>query len=194
MHNVNLIQSHADQFIDHFEVLTQYNYKEFIDAVRMNLYDYHKDIYKIQYVEHLILRFKQSYDKHEEKCTYKPKERCPERRIHENILFFLQEEMDELERGLDEEYFNKPYRDSLDHSMNEILARFDKLDLGQQITYDDLFEEIQELKSFYFLSKKNWLEMLAGKLSTMVAGGIISETISKEIVDLLQEKYADLIK
>lgn len=194
MNNLNLIQSQADQFIRNYGKINPNVYNEFIEAIRMKLYDYHKDIYKIQFVEYVILRFKQSYDDHELKCTILPKENCTEKKVYENILFFLQEELEELEANLDEVYFNKPYRESLDKSMNEILARFDKLDLGQQITYDDLFNEIQELKSFYFLNKKNWLEMLTGKLSTMVVGGIISETVSKEIVTLLQEKYNDLIK
>ena len=66
--------------------------------------------------------------------------------------------------------------------------------MGQKITYDDLFKELQELKSFYYLNKKNWIEMFTGKLSGMIAGGMISETISKEIVEVIKEYYPDLIK
>lgn len=191
--NLNLIQKQADDFIRKSETPNQYNYQDYIGDVRLALYDYHKDVYKIQFVEHLILRFKQSYDDHLEKCTYKPKQDCPENIIHENILFFLQEELEELEGNLDDRYFNQSYRNSLTESMDEILSRFNKLEMGQQITYDDLFNELQELKSFYYLNKKNWIEMFAGKLSGMIAGGVISETVSKEIVEVIKDNYPDLI-
>lgn len=191
--NLNLIQKQAEGFLQKSDYLYGSNYNEFISDVRMALYDYHKEVYKIQFVEHLILRFKQSYDEHVENCTYKPKHDCPENLIYENVLFFLQEELEELEENLDESYFNKSYRDSLTDSMDEIINRFDKLETGQQITYDDLFQELQELKTFYYLNKKNWVEMLSGKLSAMIAGGIISETVSKEIVDVIKKVYPELI-
>lgn len=192
--NLNLIQKQADDFIGKSESPNQYNYQDYIRDVRLALYDYHKDVHKIQFVEHLILRFKQSYDHHIENCTYNPKKDCPENLIHENILFFLQEELEELEGNLDDRYFNQSYRNSLTDSMDEILSRFDKLEMGQQITYDDLFNELQELKSFYYLNKKNWIEMFAGKLSSMIAGGVISETVSKEIVEVIKNNYPDLIR
>lgn len=191
--NLNLIQKQSDDFIRKSKIITQYNYQDFIGDVRIALYDYHKDIYKIQFVEQLILRFKQSYDDHLETCTYNPKQDCPENIVYANVLFFLQEELEELEENLDDTYFNQSYRNSLTSSMDEIISRFDKLETGQQITYDDLFQELQELKSFYYLNKKNWIEMLTGKLSGMIASGVISETISREIAEVIKTNYPDLI-
>ncbi len=62
-----------------------------------------------------------------------------------------------------------------------------------QFTYDDLMEEIEQLKNYYFLSKKTWMQLLVGKVTEMVAGGIISETISKELINGVNEAYPLLL-
>lgn len=77
--------------------------------------------------------------------------------------------------------------------LDKILADLNQLKVGQQITYDDLFNEIQEIKDFYFLNKRNWFQLLTGKLTEMVAGGVISETISKDIVQIIKERSPDII-
>ena len=67
--------------------------------------------------------------------------------------------------------------------MDLLLKEIEKLHLGQQITYDDLLKEVSELKKYFYLGKKPFKDMLIGKLSEMIAGGVISETISNQIVE-----------
>jgi hypothetical protein len=50
--NLNLIQKQADDFIGKSETPNQFNYQDYIGDVRLALNDYHKDVYKIQFVEH----------------------------------------------------------------------------------------------------------------------------------------------
>lgn len=55
-------------------------------------------------------------------------------------------------------------------------------------------QEMQELKELYFLSKKTWMQIFTGKITEMVAGGVISETISKELVNSISKTYPILFK
>ena len=57
--------------------------------------------------------------------------------------------------------------------------------MGQQIIYDDLSAELQELKDFYILGKKKWYQLFLGKTAEMVIGGVISETVSKELINVM---------
>ncbi len=190
---LNLIQRQADDFLLLADEITRLGYTSFIEDVRLRLYDYHKDIHKIQFLERLIIRFKIDFDNHMEVCSVTPKSECLENQIFEHVIFFLQEEMDELDENLDSKYFNENYRESLNSGIQEISERLQRVEGGQEVTYNDIMEELEDLKNLYFLSKKNWVEMFIGKFSSMVAGGMISETVSKELIEYIKINYPDLI-
>lgn len=44
----------------------------------------------------------------------------------------------------------------------------------------------------YFLDKKNWSQLFMGKLTEMIASGVVSETMSKEIAGLIKSNYTEL--
>jgi len=167
--------------------------KEIIDDVRLTLYDYNKDSYKIQFLERLKYLYKDSYDQHLINCTAKVKSDCPTNQIHENILFFLQEELEKYDNSLDNEEFSLKDKEIANEAFERLLYEINLLKLGQEITYEDLSNEIEDLRTFYFLNKKNWTEMFIGKLSQMVVSGIIAETVSKEIIKFIRDNYPRLI-
>jgi hypothetical protein len=167
--------------------------KEIIDDVRLALYNYNKDSYKIQFLERLKYLYKDSYDQHLIGCTAKIKSDCPTNQIHEDILFFLQEELEVYDNSLDNEEFSLKDKELANEAFEKLLYEINLLKLGQEITYEDLSNEIEDLKNFYFLNKKNWTEMFIGKLSQMVVSGIIGETVSKEIINFIQDNYPKLI-
>ncbi|MDB0037920.1 hypothetical protein N9F08_01010 [bacterium] len=57
---------------------------------------------------------------------------------------------------------------------------------GQQVMYDDLIQEIEELKKWYILGKKNWKALFGGKITEMVASGVIAEATAKPLIGFLQ--------
>jgi len=187
---MNIIQKQATEFIK-FKMRDHRNYKDFIDDVRSELWEYKKDPYKIEFVEKLIKEAKIRYDEHMLVCTNKNS--CRTNKFYENTLFFLQEELEELEENLTPESFNKIEKETINETLQIILDDLNKLKLGQEITYNDLSDEFEELKDLYYLDKKNWLQLFQGKVSEMVAGGVISETVSKSIVKILFENYEKLI-
>lgn len=79
----------------------------------------------------------------------------------------------------------KKMNEKLDR-MNELLKKeLDGLKSGQEVIYIDILNEFEELRQYYNLPKKNWRQMFSGKLGEMVASGIVSETFSKRIVELI---------
>ena len=62
--------------------------------------------------------------------------------------------------------------------VNELLERLKRLELGQQVIYDDLEEELQRLKELVgVLRKKDWKQMLLGKLIDAGLGSVAGEVM-----------------
>ncbi len=187
---MNIIQKQADEFV-RYHMNDHNEYKIFIDKVRQQLYEYRKTTYKIEFIEYVIQKAKIAFDEHMLICE--DKNNCGVNKFYENSLFFLQEELEELESELNPEDFSREEKTLLNQTLQKIVEDLNTIKLGQQITYDDVKDEFEELKDLYYLNKKNWAQLFTGKLSEMVAGGVISETISKYLVEIIKKHYQELI-
>ncbi len=187
----NILHRHADEFI---QFIGQINdAREFQDQVEERLWDYNKYSQKVIFLERVKSIVKKNFDEHVESCENKAQGKtCYTEDIYEDVLFFLQNQMDGYEDSLTEEEFSSIDRSELNKSLSLILDDLNKLKLGQEIIYENLFEEVQDLKDKMFLPKKNWMELFAGKVLNMVASGVISETASKDLIELF-EKYSSNI-
>ena len=91
------------------------------------------------------------------------------------------------EQGLSEssyapsDTFSEAERDEVIRKLNEFAERLTKIEVGQQITYDDLMEELETLKKLLgVLGKKDWSQVLKGKLVDAGFG-----TLADQVVDLI---------
>jgi hypothetical protein len=190
---MNIIQDQATRFYE-WKFNEYGNYQEFISEVRTQLYDYRKDAHKLEFLDYLLTLLKQGFDKHLEVCPHKDEKGvCGVNKNYENSLFFIQNERDEVIENLPKTEFNLQERSEINYSLQIILEDLNKIKIGQQFTYDDIVEELNELKEFYFLNKKHWSQMLIGRLTEMVASGVISETISKDIVETVMKNYGGIV-
>lgn len=191
---MNLLQQQAKDFY-HRNFNESENYEDFIDALRLRLYDYKKTVHKLEIVDQIMLFLKKDYDEHLKICRYPDqRDKCGKNKNYENTLFFVQNERDELIESLEPTEFTIKEKSDINLSLEKIISDLDKIQTGQEITYDDLYKELTELKEFYYLNKKHWSQLLIGKLSEMVAGGVISETLSKEIVKTVADNYDGFIQ
>lgn len=187
---MNLIQKQADEFLE-YNLNTGDFYKNFISKVRHQLWEYKKIPYKIEFTNYLIRCIKLEYDNHLLTCDNL--EECQQNMFYENVLFFLQEELEELENQLTPFEFASSEKNEINLALEKILYDLNLLKIGQEISYDDLSNEFEDLKDMYFLNKKHWSQIFAGKLTEMVAGGIISDTLSKEIIEIIKNNYSNVI-
>jgi|GEM_PF-1278696 len=73
-----------------------------------------------------------------------------------------------------------------DAKLDAILEELQKLKAGQEVIWTDIREDIEELKNLYSLGKKNWRQLLLGKIAEMVASGIVSDTASKAVEEIIK--------
>jgi hypothetical protein len=90
-------------------------------------------------------------------------------------------------------FFSKVEIKEMNKRLDEILQTVSELKAGQEVIWTDLLKEIEELKKMYFLNKKNWRQVLAGKFSEMVIGGVVSETLSKQIIESVNPIIKNLL-
>lgn len=184
---MNLIQRQADDFLE-YNLNEHGKYKEFVSSVKSELWDYNKTTFKIEFLERIIVGLKKGFDAHISKCD----KDCAVKKYYENSIFFLQEELEELEGDVDDDSFSRTDKGEINEALQKIISDLNELKLGQQITYDDFAEEFEELKDMMFLDKKTWNQLFIGKLAEMIASGVISETLSKEIADSIKLNYPNL--
>jgi len=195
---MNLIQSQATDFYQGHQYSGKYgqqDYKSFIDSVRTSLHDYRKIAHKIEFTDKIIDTIKQEYDDHMLVC--KNPKTCSKNKFYENSLFFLQEEVEDLEQQLPKEEFNRMQKKETSEALEALVAELNTLKTGQQITYDDLMSEFKDLREFLYLEKKTLSQLMLGKLtevvSSSVVGDVISETVSKSLICMIKDHYSALL-
>ncbi|MGC4058206.1 MAG: hypothetical protein QM743_08825 [Chitinophagaceae bacterium] len=93
-----------------------------------------------------------------------------------HIFYAINQEIESL-TGLSDDYndtFSATQQHEIIKALNDIIEK-------QNIHDELLFNEIQELKNMLNLPKKNWKQLLVGKLAEMVAAGGVSELLAKSI-------------
>ena len=191
---MNLIQKQADDFYI-IHINDSGEYQDLVNSVRTQILEYNKDSHKIEFLDRIKVLLKVDYDEHLESCDFIGENRldCRYNSYYENCLFFVQNEIDDIYSILPDFEFSLSQRNDIDSALNQVLEDLRYLKKGQELTYNELYEQLVELKEYYYISKKPWTQMLLGKLTEMVAGGLISETVSKEIVSTVIENYPGLI-
>ena len=63
-----------------------------------------------------------------------------------------------------------------------------ELGFGQQI----IFDELDELKEYLNLGKKNWFQLLKGKLFDLTVSKTLEETVIKGVYETLSDGFKDL--
>lgn len=189
---MNIIQKQASDFYQgNAYAYRASDYKPFVDKVKLLLYDYRKISHKIEFVDTIMNQMKQEYDEHIPVC--KNPTDCGKNKFYENALFFLQEEVEDLEQQLPATEFSRIQKQETSAALDALVADLNSLKAGQQITYDDLMQEFKDLRDFLYLDKDNFTQLILGKITEMAAGGIVTETVSKSLLDVVREHYPTLL-
>jgi predicted CopG family antitoxin len=187
---MNIIKEQANDFLGRTSHSSgQYN--DYMAKVISKLYDFKKDRYKIEFLHYLMQSFKEEEVEHEVHC--KNPKTCTESKFYRQILFLLTEELEDIKKNTDEDPFYEKDKSEINDKLDDILAQFQTLKNGQEIIYEDLSQELNSMKEYFFLDRKTWSQLFIGKLTTMVSSGIITQTVSKEIVKMIEDGHNTLI-
>lgn len=180
---MDYIKKRADKFASHYIAHQVGEHEQVISEAQSELYNINSPLDKITFLRVILEANDQEYQKHLLVCTNK--EKCQTNYEHESIHYFLAKELDDLGIQINEDQFTREEQATADAKLDQVLQELEKVKMGQQIIYDDLSSELQELKDFYILGKKKWHQLFLGKTAEMVIGGVISETVSKELINVM---------
>jgi hypothetical protein len=92
------------------------------------------------------------------------------------------------------EYFSKSEIKEMNEKLDQVLEMLKNVVLSQQFTYDDVMEEINDLREMYGLKKKDWKRLFVAKVTDMTTGGIVSVILSEPIADEIKPIIKNLLK
>lgn len=141
------------------------------------VYDIDKGVDKIRFLNFILEKNNADYTEHLKVC--RDKEDCPKNYAYEGVAYYLSQELDRLGAGIDGDTFTEAERNEAESKLDKILKDLNEVKLGQQV----IFEELNEMRDLFFLGKKKWYQLFIGKSVDMTASGIVSETISKQMIE-----------
>lgn len=189
---MNYIDTKAHDFVTYHIEGGISNDDDVIRIVKNDLYDIDNDADKLSFLSIILEANKKEYDDHLRGC--KNLKGCPTNKQHEKVNYYLQQELGRIGFNPSNDSFTKEEKETFSEYLDKVLADLKDLKDGQQIIYDDLKAEIEELKRWFLLGKKNWRQLAGGKFTEMVVGGVISEATAKPILSGLKSLSQVLLR
>jgi hypothetical protein len=189
---MDIIKIQADESAD--RIYTGYSHisaSKVIGQVRLAINDISNEADKIKYLSIILERNNLEAVKHQPICT--KGEDCEIEKRLATISYYLNQDLEELGVIRNENTFTMHEKRAMEERIDQLLQHLASLKAGQQVIYEELLKELEELKSLFFLGRKNWKQLVIGKASEMVVGGVISETISHTIVEALKPAVSNLL-
>lgn len=186
---MDFIQKTAERFVKYHlsETMNSMKAKKTKEALNSTLYELIEGADEIKFL-HIVLEAQhEKYKTHLTNCT--KGDDCDTNFNHEDLLNYIRKKLSGLGVQLSEDTFSIEEKESLEEKLDKILQNMEELKSGQQVIYEDLTKELEELKGLFYLGRKNWHQLLTGKIIEMTASGIISETVSKSIIQIVKDNF-----
>jgi hypothetical protein len=162
-----------------------------ISKVRSELYEIKPETDKLGFLTIILEANETEYQKHLIDC--KNPKTCITNKQHQKVAYYLQQELADIGFEIPSDSFTSKEKDELNEKLDSLIEALIENEKLVQEQVDQLKQEIEELKSLFIIGKKNWKQLLAGKTGEMVASGIVSEVVSKPLLDLAKGVYRNLI-
>lgn len=190
---MNIVEKEAKQFSKRFYNGTKVNNLENLkSSLTSKLYDFSRDRDKLDFLRILREENENEKNEHSKKCR---KNVCSFEEERETGIFVIDQEIESINRFYkfepnDKDKFSAKEEAQLQSRLNEIIEKLEKLGFGQEI----IFDEIESLKSHFNIGKKNWFQLLKGKLIDLTLEKVLEKTVVTTIYDSLVEGYTEVKK
>jgi hypothetical protein len=188
----DFVTKKANQLISYHIEQGAGRHKDVIDAMEADLAILDEDAEKLKYLQMIVAKVNNDYATHLLKCD--DPENCHLNNSYDHIKYFISKELKYLGVKFNDDTFTAEEKESADSKLDKILADLFEVKTGQKFIYEEFARELEELRNLYYLGKKNWLQLLVGKSVEMAASGIVSETISKQLIEQFNDKVLPLLK
>lgn len=174
------IKVFTDEVIQHYFEGGISDDENLIIKVKRHLYDIKSEKDKVDILTTILEANENEYQNHLLTCPNKTN--CSINKKHLKVNYFLHQELEEFGMSPTDNFSfeeKEKCNDKLDALIEELIH-------SNQLVSDQILKltaELEELKTLYVLGKKNWKQQLAGKLSGMVASGVIAQATAQPIID-----------
>jgi hypothetical protein len=188
---MDIIVKQANKFSDNYFNGGIFKYEELLKATRNKVNEIDNTFDKIKFLNVVLEKNNSEYEKHKPDCS--DPDNCRYNFAYESISYSLMQELNRLGVNFNDDTFTDIEKKETESKLEKILSDLNELKAGHQIIYEDLAKEINDLKELYFLGKKKWHQLLIGKGVDMVASGIVSETVAKQIIETVKVSFPHLL-
>lgn len=190
---MNVIENEAKEFLDDlYNASSPNTLSNLTDRIEDKLYTFRRDRDKLDFLRILLVDSEKEKAKHELDCQ---KSGCSFSEDREYGKFAIEQQIDDINEYYSyepksSEEFSAEEESILHSKLNEIIDRLKKQELGQEI----IFDEIDSLKNHFNLGKRNWFQLLKGKLIDLTIEKVLEKTIVEEIYKSLSEGFSEVTK
>ena len=189
---MNIIEKEAEEFYE-YGFLNSGIYADLENiksSLTSKLFNFNRDRDKLDFlkiVRELAIKDKEEHMKSCNGCGYDM--------ARDIAVFAVDQEVEDINRFFTYEpnsndKFSVAEESELHNKLNDILTKLEKQGFGQQI----IFEEIEDLKNHFNLGKKNWFQLLKGKVVDLTLKKILNKTIVEEIYNQLSDGFEQVVK
>lgn len=189
---MNIIEKEAEEFYE-YGFLNSGIHKDLENiksSLTSKLYNFNRDRDKLDFLKILLVKAIKDKKEHMKSCSG-----CGYDEARDIAVFAIGQEIDDInqfyiyEPKTDDQFSNEE-ESELHNKLNDILDKLEKQGFGQQI----IFEEIEDLKNHFNLGKKNWFQLLKGKVVDLTLKKVLNKTIVQEIYNQLSEGFEQVVK
>ncbi len=113
---------------------------------------------------------------------------CTVESSYNKALYFLRQELSRLDVVVDHDPFSSVERDAVFGKLDDILNELAQIKTGQGIVAQD----VEDLKNHLYLGRKKWKRLCTGTIADWVGSGIISEAVSKPLLEEMSKMLNEL--
>jgi hypothetical protein len=163
-----------------------------IEKTASEVYSFYEPADKIKFLQ--VVRDMHSNDLKEHKLFCSVCLQNPDQCDYKATYYYINSLENEIKKFSSVvESFEESELNAIQKKLDKIIKDIGDIKDGQEITYDDFLKEFSELKSCTDLGKKKWRQILLGKMFEMTVSGIISESVSKSILNEFRQLFDDVV-
>ncbi len=190
---MNIIEKEAKEFYEDgfLNFIIKKDLENIKSALTSKLYNFNRDRDKLDFLKILRVKAINDKEKHIKNCTAG----CGYEKARDIAVFAIDQEVDDINRFYiyepkTEDKFSTEQESNLHNRLNDILEKLEIQGFGQQV----IFEEIEDLKNHFTLGKKNWFQLLKGKVIDLTLKKVLDKTIVQEIYNQLSDGFEQAVK
>lgn len=188
---MNFIEKKAQTMVKLYFNQKLGNHKKVLEIVDKDLSNVDNSSDRLLYLTIVMEANDLAYHEHLKECI-NPTE-CTTNLKHEQINYYLQQELKRIGIEISNDSFTREEKQILVACLDKELEDLKKIKVEHELIYNELKEEIDDLKKWFLIGKKNWIQLAVGKFSEMVASGIVSASISEPIINALKTLLPKLL-